>query len=185
MKLTQKIVRELVDYDPVTGHFYWRKREQDWFASYRSQCSWNAKFAGKRAFTSVRECPTNSYYVAVINWHQCYAHQIAFLWMTGRWPEETDHKNGNGQDNRWQNLREVTRSGNQHNRKRSQNLKGRKLKFKYIGVHQLPNGTFQARLTHQGKYIHLGTFATEKEAGKARQMAQSNYGFSARHGQVG
>ena len=45
-----------------------------------------------------------------------YQHQLAFFLMEGRWASEIDHINGDGSDNRWSNLREVTRSQNNMNK---------------------------------------------------------------------
>jgi hypothetical protein len=45
------------------------------------------------------------------------AHRLAFLYMTGKFPlDEVDHKNHERSDNRWSNLREVTRLENSRNR---------------------------------------------------------------------
>ena len=42
-------------------------------------------------------------------------HQIAFLVMTGKIPKLIDHKNQKRDDNRWDNLREISFSGNASN----------------------------------------------------------------------
>ena len=43
-------------------------------------------------------------------------HRLAFLYMTGRWPEPcTDHIDGDIHNNKWSNLREVTYSENSSN----------------------------------------------------------------------
>ena len=47
---------------------------------------------------------------------QVYQHRLAFFLMEGRWPSEIDHINGDKSDNRWSNLREVTRSQNSMNK---------------------------------------------------------------------
>ena len=52
---------------------------------------------------------------------QYYQHQLAFFLVEKRWAKEIDHINGIKSDNRWSNLREVTRSQNNMN-KRSLNL---------------------------------------------------------------
>jgi hypothetical protein len=50
-QLTQKIVRELLDYNPKTGVLTWRRRHRKWFTSDRICNMWNTKFAGKPAFS--------------------------------------------------------------------------------------------------------------------------------------
>ena len=114
LKPTQAVVRELLDYSPMTGNFRWKRRKRKWFKSYRDWNAWNTRYAGKRAFTTGGP---KLYSQGDIFGTAFPAHRIAFLWMTGRWPEpETDHINGIRNDNRWSNLREVTVSQNQLNR---------------------------------------------------------------------
>lgn len=44
-------------------------------------------------------------------------HRLAWLWMTGEWPDpECDHINTVKNDNRWFNLRKATRGQNAANR---------------------------------------------------------------------
>lgn len=46
-----------------------------------------------------------------------FAHRLAWLYEYGVWPEnEIDHINGEKSDNRLINLREASRSGNNHNK---------------------------------------------------------------------
>lgn len=45
-----------------------------------------------------------------------YAHRLAYFYMTGRWFDgETDHKDLNRSNNKWDNIRESTYSQNQMN----------------------------------------------------------------------
>ena len=65
-----------------------------------------------------------------------------------------DHKNGNQLDNRIENLRWVTKQQNNWNRTRK-------------GYSITRNGKYEARIRHNGKYIHLGTFSTPEDARQA------------------
>lgn len=192
-RLTQDIVREFLDYNPKTGVFLWRWRSIEWFdpdgwkGPLRSQCSFNSRFAGKQAFTRKQKSSTNTGYY-------CYgcmlgethsAQRVAFMWMTGRWPSEIDHIDRDGTNNRWSNLREVTRSENRRNVWRIRSFKGKPLKFKHAGVKSLTNGTFQARIAVNKRMIYLGAYPTIKQAIVARQEAERRYGFAPankRHG---
>lgn len=80
-----------------------------------------------------------------------------------------DHKNGNGLDNRKENLRICTRSQNLMNRDAT-----RKNIYGYKGV-ESNNGRFSARIKVDGKRHYLGTFATPKEAAVAYNEGALKY----------
>ena len=76
-----------------------------------------------------------------------FAHQIAFHVMTGRIPDLIDHKDNNGFNNKWSNLREATKQTNAMNaRIRKDNSTG----VKGISWEERANG-FQARVAINGK----------------------------------
>mgnify|MGYP003403747115 CR=1 FL=1 len=99
--LTAARLRELLHYDSETGLFTWlsgvHRRPE----------------AGAQ---------TKSGHVAInISGNSFFAHRLAFLYMTGEWPKNhVDHINGRPADNRWMNLRDVTRSVNMQNQRRAQ-----------------------------------------------------------------
>ena len=78
----------------------------------------------------------------------------------------TDHKNGDGLDNRRCNIRICTSRENSQNRK-----KDRTGKQRFKGVHFLTEKNFThpylAHIGFNGKTIKIGTFKTDKEAAKA------------------
>jgi hypothetical protein len=89
-------------------------------------------------------------------------HVLAFFYMTKQWPiGQIDHINGDGQDNRFENLREVTVHLNAHNRK-SKNDQD-------IGIRQTRNKIkrWESVITVKGERIQIGTFDTKKEAHEA------------------
>ena len=173
-EVTQELVRELLDYDPATGALTWRRRRRHWFTSRGTWKSWNARCAGKPAFTYVVRVGRLSGAI----FHQFYlAHRVIWLWMTGEWPSEIDHKNRNAADNRWRNLREVPHQINLQNTSLSQiNKTGR------IGVCRTKHGSFRAQINVDGENIYLGCHKTLEAAAMARRVAEQHYGFSAGHG---
>jgi hypothetical protein len=100
-------------------------------------------------------------YVVVNRLGKLYtAHRLAWLMMTGRWPTEIDHVNGNRTDNRWTNLREVTRTQNNLNRR----VRGYTLSR---------GGKFVAQLKVNRVKRYLGTFDTAEEARAAHAAARA------------
>lgn len=85
--------------------------------------------------------------------------RLAVFLMKGYWPEgEVDHENLNTHDDRWDNLREATRTQNAQNKGvRHTNKTG------YKGVHN--NGwSFVASIQTNKKRKYLGSFKTLEEA---------------------
>jgi len=98
------------------------------------------------------------------------AHRIAWLLMTGAWPAgEIDHIDGDGTNNRWNNLRVVTRSQQMMNRKLSpRNTSG------FLGVRLCKStGRWRALIWKNRKHYHLGYFDTKEEAHIAYRKASS------------
>jgi hypothetical protein len=103
---------------------------------------------------------------------QCSAHRLAFLIMTGRWPENhVDHIDGNRLNNAWANLRDVKRQTNNENVRKAR----KDSHTGYLGARKRPNGTFYAAITVNRKGIWLGTFKTVEEAHHVYLEAKRQY----------
>lgn len=178
-ELTRDIVRELLHYNPETGAFTWRERGADWFKSDIDRRKWNSKLAGKPAgctYTTKR-----GYQRSVLRLlGRLYgAHQIAFMYMEGRWVECIDHINRNAADNAWSNLRESDiRQNNLNLSISSKNSSG------YTGVSwDKDRNSYMARVYENYKCIHLGRFKTAELAHEAVVAKRQSLGYSPGHGE--
>ncbi len=114
-------LRELFDYNSVTGEFTHRPRPLSMFSgTWRHTAEhgwrrWNTKFAGKKAGHTSKD---NGYVRLSACGENFYAHHAAWAYVHGYWAEnEIDHINHDPSDNRIENLREATSSQQKQNRR--------------------------------------------------------------------
>jgi hypothetical protein len=159
MTLTQERLKDLLEYDPLTGVFYWRV-DRGGKARVGTVAGVTRDGVGNRS----------AYRYITVDWVKYPAHKIAFLYMTGRWPNELiDHKDMNGLNNTWGNLREATEEQNRANtRARAQNKLGVK------GVYARRGG-YCAEITRSGRKIFLGDYPTLRLASEAYLAAAQHY----------
>lgn len=137
-------LRHLMNYSPDTGKF-----------TRRIQC-------GKCAPNSVVTGTLSHGYLRASIDNKVYAlHRLAFLWMTGKWPNaDVDHIDGDRANNRWSNLRDVSRQVNMENLREARR---NNLSTGLLGVHS--HGIkFRSRIRAAGKVIELGSFETKEAA---------------------
>lgn len=175
MDIDPAILPVLLRYEPETGKLFWRRRPREYFVSDKGFACWNGKHAGQEAFTSTEG--RHLYHNGRILGRSLKAHRVIWALVHGKWPTgQIDHINGNRQDNRLVNLREVSRLENHRNMKRFKNNTSG-----HAGV--IPfKGRWQARITVDYRGIHLGTFDTVEEAVAARAQADIKYKFHKNHG---
>jgi len=140
---------EYLQYNPETGDIVWVKN------------------SGKNKLTNkVIKSISQGYIRFSFNNKQYLAHRVAWYLHYGTWPKgEIDHINGIRNDNRINNLRDVTRIINQNNRDYH-----RSKTCKYYTFHKSTN-KWQVQKRINGKYTHLGLFNTEE---LALQFVQDN-----------
>lgn len=177
--LTQKILKELLDYDPLTGVFRWRVRDQKGFKSIRDWKAWTTMFSGGEAGCLTVNSSGKKYISIRVCKHLYYSHRLAWLYMTGSFPGfQIDHIDGCGTNNIFLNLRDVTSSENHKNhRLGSANTSG------FVGVcwHKKAN-KWEAKIQTGYRHVYLGLFSDIEDAISARQEANVKYGFHANHG---
>ena len=166
--ITHDYVCSILDYHPKTGVFTWKKRPLEHFASERSFNIWNKKCPG-----TVAGSPNNQgYWHISINKKLYKAHRLAILITSGVWPQaEVDHIDGNKQNNKIDNLRNVTTSQNLQNRPLPKNntsgLKG-------VSFYKRSR-KYMACIRANKKLRHLGYFDCPAAASLAYQMAAHHY----------
>lgn len=159
MALTVERLRECLSYDSETGIFVWKK------------------LSGRRSKLGTRAGSFNTsigYRVIGIDGRRHYEHRIAWILMTGKWPNsDIDHINCDKSDNRWVNLREATMAQNIANigswRHNTSGLKG----AHWSKAAQRWSSRIGGR--------HLGLFDTKEEAHAAYvTAAEEKFGQFAR-----
>ena len=161
--ITQEELLSTLAYSPATGEFTWARKTCD-------------KVVIGRIAGSMQ---TNGYACIRLNRKLYLSHRLAFMYMTGIFPLlDVDHINGVRTDNRWCNLREVTRTDNLKNgSKPSTNTSG------VLGVRKhRDTGKWVATVSIDNKTKYLGLFADFNDAVQARQEANVLYGFHKNHG---
>jgi hypothetical protein len=166
--LTADYVRQILDYDPETGHFRWKAR-----ADVRKE--WNTRRAGKIAGAP---CGPHGYWQIRINDRLYLGHRLAWLFIHGEWPAgDLDHRNLRTGDNALCNLRAATASENGQNRALQRNNKSG---FKGVSFDK-QTGRWRASIKAHGIVTRLGRFDTPEKAGAAYAAAASQlYGEFAR-----
>lgn len=138
-ELTYERAAELFLYEPVSG-----------LMTRRISTSANAKEG------MIVGCLDKSGYVKIsVSKRLYYFHRVAWLLMTGNWPEAlVDHINGNPSDNRWENLRAATKQENGRNQK----------------THKRGSSGIKGVIIYGDRWIarlgrkHLGVFSSKEEA---------------------
>lgn len=102
------------------------------------------------------------------------ANRLAWFYVEGYWPEhDIDHKDRNRHNNRWMNLRHISRQCNIRNMKiKVNNTSG------VTGVFwRKTNRKWASFITVSYKKLHLGTYENKLDAVSARWEGEKKYNF--------
>ena len=165
MELTQEILQELLDYDPLTGILKWKERDRKWFKTDGRHICWNKRYANTVAGAKFKPINNYTHYLCVKLFKKTHkAHRLIWLHQYGYLPNQIDHIDRDGTNNRLNNLRDVSGSINNHNRRVHRNNKS--------GVTGVCFNNFtqhwEAYKMVNKKNYRLGSFNTKNEAIKAR-----------------
>lgn len=176
---SREVLLLLLRYEPKTGALYWRKRPSGLFEdgghnAAHNRDKWNARWAGEEAFTAVK---SGGYRHGAIHGVTYASHRVIWKMVTGEDPIDIDHIDGDRGNNRWDNLRSVSRSVNLKNAARARDNRSG-----VTGVRWNGRGKWQAFITVNYKLICLGSFEDFADAVTARKEAEQLQGFYPAHG---
>lgn len=151
--ITQTSLQALLDYKPESGVFIRKVR-----TSNRIKVGEQAGSFDKAGYLCIR-----------VHGKTYKAHRLVWLYVHGVMPfGEVDHINGDKADNRIENLRDVTKSVNQQNRR---SVKG----------YSRDGNRWKAQIRFGGKWKHLGCYETEQKAHEAYLAAKAEVHTKARN----
>jgi len=156
-------IRVRFNYEPLTGKLTWAYRDE----SNKQNVYFNKTVAGKLAgkvYTHYKDGYKNERVSLDIFGKKVNLTTARVCWLvqTGDWPEFTiDHINGDSTDNRWENLRDVTQSTNNTNKRPYKNNS-----IGYKGV-TFNGKRYSARISYNKTAHHLGKHDTSEEAARA------------------
>jgi hypothetical protein len=147
MIINQEYLKSRFNYNPETGEFVCIK-------------SFHKRFIGKK----VGSFDSKGYLRLNLHGKFYFIHRLAWLYMTGSWPEEMiDHIDHNQSNNKWNNLRQANRSQNMMNGiKHKDNKSG----IKGVNWHSSV-GMWRAKIQYNGKEIDLGHYDSKEAAARA------------------
>lgn len=150
-EISAEYAKSVLSYDPVTGEFVWVKGRN------RGKVAGVITQAGYRIITVARKI--------------YLASRLAWLVSTGEWPEcFIDHINGNKDDNRLNNLRNISRRGNVENQRKAMN---RNKSSGLLGVSKgAKDNKWKAKIHSHGCDYQLGRYDTKEEAHLAYVIAK-------------
>lgn len=174
----KELLHDLFIYDGVAGALYWRFRPENHF---KTKAAWGrhlSQFAGKQA-GNLRSAPRTTYRSVSIHGTNWLAHRIIyFMFSDGDSSLDIDHIDGNGLNNRLDNLRLVNRESNSKNSKKPRNNTSG-----VVGVWRLKTiGLWRAQITSNGKSRVIGQYGDWFDAVCARKSAEVKCGFHKNHG---
>ena len=143
--ITADWLRANYDYNPETGEFFTKPKK-----------------IGYKGFYGKNRDPYIAISIRTTSHTKFYAHRLAWLWMTGRWPNGViDHANNDTTDNRWSNLRDATSSENGRNKGQQRNNTSG-----FTGAYWANDRKrWFSRIDKRGGY--LGTFESAEKAHEA------------------
>ena len=167
----QAYFHSLFSYDEETGFLYWKERTP---TNFRNNI-FNSKFTGKKAGYFQKSNRSKTPYLSVTAEGKVYkVHRVIFAMLHGYMPEQVDHIDHNGLNNKRDNLRP---SNNKDNAKNLPMQKSNK--SGHIGVNWHKSAKkWQARAVDlNGKRIDLGRYDNIEDAIAVRKKYEKEFKY--------
>ena len=172
--MDKSLVIESLVYCPLTGALHWKARPEHHFCNLSYMRRWNNRYAGQPALTALTK---DGHCVGSIGNNYLAAHRAAWVLQTGDWPTGSiDHIDGDGSNNKFSNLRDVSHKENNRNARRPKTNNSGQVGVSYYKQTK----RWHARIGREKS--HLGFFKTFAEAVDARKKAEKKLNYSERHG---
>lgn len=178
----QSFLNELFHYNKETGDLTWKERPLHHFKKESTMKMWNGKNAGKRCGTLLVNKKTGKKYLQTGIGGKLYLnHRLIYILMSGHISEteQVDHKDGNGLNNAWENIRLV--SGHDENSKNHRLQKNNTSGYSGVSWHS-GSKKWHARINIGKKRVTIGYFDTPKAAHQSRLKALKENGYHPNHG---
>ncbi len=150
-QLTAQRLREVLLYNQDTGVFVWRVKR-------------GGRNPSKPTAGCKKDHGRDGGLVIRVDGRRYRASRLAWLYMTGKWPEhEVGHENGDKDDLCWRNLRDLPNVLHCENQQRASGVE-------YRPGCALP---YRVRVSVAGRKTLIGNYATEDEAHEAYRAAKA------------
>lgn len=164
--LTQKRLKTLFSYNSANGLFT------------RIKTTGNRGKVGKVLDTP---CDSRGYLKIGIDGYSYYTHRLAWLYMTGEFPDNSiDHVDHNKENNKWLNLREATHKVNGQNRGLSSNNTS--------GIHGVcwrkDRSKWVVYIGDGKSRENLGNYSNLLDAVSIRKSRENSLGYHPNHGKI-
>jgi len=167
--LTQGYLKSVLNYNPETGLFTRIKITSP-----------SVKIGDIAGYEVHSKCTGHKHYIQIsVKSKSYYAHRLAWLYMTGSWPEfEVDHDDGDGTNNKWLNLNRATKLENLKNKRQYRNNSSGVTGVSWYK----PTKKWFASIGVNNETVRLGYHKDFFEAVCARKSADNKYDFHPNHG---
>lgn len=166
--VTQEALKQFFKYDPETGALTKKK-----FVG-NQVIDFEVGFIDKASRSEIR------YRAVEFLGRKFRVHRLAWFYMTGEWPAYIDHIDGDGLNNKWENLRDVVKRENALNRKLNKNST-----TGIPGVSWITSRNhYKVAISIDGKKKTLGYTKDFFEACCMRKSAEIEHKYHANHGRV-